>query len=146
MRFNKGLVSIFLLTILNAETAFGEPLSQWSMGGQRGHANRSRGGWFREMNLTQEQMVKLRSIRHGRTAELKNLQVELEKRKAEIANLMKQGDGNKIREKNSEIQELRKKISDIYSDILIEANKLLTPEQRVKFAEHMQRMNKGADE
>jgi Spy/CpxP family protein refolding chaperone len=66
------------------------------------------------------------------------LRQQLTQKKKELATIIENGASEaKMKECNSQIHEVQKKLSLLHSEMLIEISKILTPEQRSKFSRRM---------
>jgi Spy/CpxP family protein refolding chaperone len=99
-----------------------------------------RGGWLRDLNLTSEQLQKIQQIRSQRKGQLAEQRQTMRQAMQELRQLMA---GNapteQIRQKYNEVRTLRMKLADAQFNDLLSIREVLTPEQRRKFADHMQR-------
>ncbi|KAM3115815.1 Spy/CpxP family protein refolding chaperone [Phormidesmis sp. 146-33] len=107
---------------------------------------RQRGmGWLRDLDLSPDQMQKMRSIRKQYQDKLVSQRQAARQSQQELRTLMA-GDASveAIRQKYREAQTLRQQVADTQFNSMLEMRQVLTPQQRQKFAERMdQRGNPG---
>jgi len=86
------------------------------------------------LNLTAEQTEKIKALRESGQKEVAPLRVKLFTKRAELRLLWMQTnlEGDKIKAKQKEVLVLKGQILDKVTDIRLDFNKILTPEQRTQ--------------
>ncbi|NJR49148.1 MAG: Spy/CpxP family protein refolding chaperone [Leptolyngbyaceae cyanobacterium CSU_1_3] len=97
-------------------------------------------GWLRDLNLSSEQMQQMRSIRGRYKNQLMSKRQAARQAQQELRSLMSGGaTAGQIREKYRQAQTLHQQLADTQFNSLLEMREILTPQQRQKFAERMER-------
>jgi len=107
------------------------------VGDSRGVSHRSR--LMQELNLTQEQMQRLDALHQQSKKQMEQPRQALRQAKQDLANLMaSNADENAIRAKHNQLQQLQQQMANVRFQNMLEMRKVLTPEQRQRFAQLMQ--------
>jgi len=95
-------------------------------------------GWLRDLDLSPDQMQKIRSIRGQYQDKLMSQRQAARQAQRELRTLMA-GDASveTIRQKYREAQTLKQQVADTQFNSMLEMRQVLTPQQRQKFAERM---------
>jgi periplasmic protein CpxP/Spy len=97
-------------------------------------------GWLRELNLSQDQMQRIQEIRNRHRDQLKNDRDAVRRSQQELRDLLAgTASDDQIRAKHQQVRDLRNKLSEAQFNSMLEIRNVLTPEQRRKFAERMER-------
>ncbi|MGV0028255.1 Spy/CpxP family protein refolding chaperone [Phormidesmis priestleyi] len=96
-------------------------------------------GWLRDLDLSADQMQKIRSIRGQYQDKLMSQRQAARQAQRELRILMA-GDASveEIRQKYREVQTLHQQVADTQFNSMLEMRQVLTPQQRQKFAERME--------
>lgn len=104
-------------------------------------------GWLRELELTPEQMQKIREIRRNSQPKLQQQRLLVRQKQQELQTLMA---GNKpsteVREKYHQLKSLRQQIQETQFENTLLIRDVLNPEQRQKFTERMYKKQKEKQE
>ena len=95
-------------------------------------------GLMRELNLSADQMTKIQQVRTRYRDQLKSDRDAARQAQQELRTLMAgTATDDQIREKYRQVKDLRAKAADTQFNSMLEMRNVLTPEQRQKFAERM---------
>jgi periplasmic protein CpxP/Spy len=96
-------------------------------------------GWLRDLDLSPDQMQKIRAIRGQYQEKLMSQRQAARQAQRELRTLMA-GDASieEIRQKYRTVQTLHQQVADTQFNSLLEMRQVLTPPQRQKFAERME--------
>ncbi|MBW4439719.1 MAG: Spy/CpxP family protein refolding chaperone [Plectolyngbya sp. WJT66-NPBG17] len=101
-------------------------------------------GLMRELNLSADQMTKIQQIRTRYRDELKSDRDAARQAQQELRTLMAgTATDNQIREKFRQVKDLRAKAADAQFNSMLEIRNVLSPEQRQKFADRMEKQRGG---
>jgi Spy/CpxP family protein refolding chaperone len=101
-------------------------------------------GLMRELNLSADQMTRIQQVRTRYRDELKRDRDAARQAQQELRTLMAgTASDNQIREKYRQVKDLRAKAADVQFNSMLEMRNVLTPEQRQKFAERMDKQRGG---
>ncbi len=101
-------------------------------------------GLLRELNLSADQMTKIQQIRTRYRDELKNDREAARQAQQELRTLMAgTANDDQIREKYRQVKDLRAKAADAQFNSMLEIRNVLSPEQRQKFADRMEKQRGG---
>jgi Spy/CpxP family protein refolding chaperone len=111
---------------------------------------RARGGdnLIEQLNLTDDQKRQIATIRQKYQGQMSQLRQSMKSDRQELEALMTgNATDTRIRAKHREIEQNRQQLSDLRFQSLLEMRRVLTPEQRTRFAELMQqrRARAGGD-
>jgi Spy/CpxP family protein refolding chaperone len=100
-------------------------------GGMMGPMHRHMEDWTRQLNLTEEQMVKLQAIREAYLRDTLVWRNELVVKRFDLRDLLRdpQSDPNRVLAKQREVSDLESKIQERAVLSQLEMRKVLTPEQ-----------------
>ncbi|HEY9692561.1 MAG TPA: Spy/CpxP family protein refolding chaperone [Oculatellaceae cyanobacterium] len=105
--------------------------------------NRSWGALMQQLNLSTEQIKQLSDIRQQYQGQISQKQRDLREAKNKLTTLMVgTANDSTIRDQFTPILRLEQEIAQLQFDNLLAMRKVLTPEQRSKFAELMQQRGK----
>jgi Spy/CpxP family protein refolding chaperone len=94
---------------------------------------------MQELNLTQEQMQRLDALQQQSKKQMEQPRQALRQARQDLANLMaSNADENAIRAKHNQLQQLQQQMANVRFQNMLEMRKVLTPEQRQRFAQLMQ--------
>jgi periplasmic protein CpxP/Spy len=97
-------------------------------------------GWLRDLNLSSEQMQQIRAIRGRYKNQLVSKRQAARQAQQELRSLMAgEATAGQIREKYRQVQTLHQQVAETQFNSLLEMREILTPQQRQKFAERMER-------
>ncbi|PSB16318.1 hypothetical protein C7B65_22095 [Phormidesmis priestleyi ULC007] len=97
-------------------------------------------GWLRDLDLKPDQMQKIQAIRRQSRDQIDRQRQEMQQAQQELRSLMaSDASADQIREKYRQVKGVRDQLADAQFDSLLEMRQVLTPDQRRKFAERMQR-------
>ena len=97
-------------------------------------------GWLRDLDLEPAQMQKIQAIRRQSRGQIDRQRQEIQQTQQELRSLMaSDASTGQIREKYLQVKRVREKLADTQFNSLLEMRQVLTPDQRQKFAERMQR-------
>ncbi len=153
-KFNRKMLMASLLTLpLHSTVAFADPLveSDCSVGlcesqnyaQRRGEGRQAgRGGpekLMEQLNLTEEQVNELNSIRQKYRPQMEQLWEKMQTIRQDLRQMM-QGNTSTadIRAKHQEVISLDQQIHNLRFESMLEMRETLTPEQRAQFAELME--------
>ena len=125
-----------------------EPYSSMAdSGAQDAPSPQKRGmGWLRDLDLEPAQMQKIQAIRRLSRDQIERQRQEIRQGQQELRSLMASGaSAGQIREKYHQVKRVRDELSDTQFNSLLEMRQVLTPNQRRKFAERMQRRRDSND-
>lgn len=95
---------------------------------------------LRDLNLSSDQMQKIREIRDRNRQQMQGDRDQLRQVQQELGTLMAgSATDDQIRSKYTQVKELRAKLADAQFNSMLAMRNVLTPEQRQKFAQQMQR-------
>lgn len=101
-------------------------------------------GLLRELNLSADQMTKIQHIRTRYHDELKNDREAARQAQQELRTLMAgTASDDQIRDKYRQVKDLRAKAADAQFSSMLEIRNVLSPEQRQKFADRMEKQRGG---
>jgi Spy/CpxP family protein refolding chaperone len=93
-------------------------------------------GWLKELNLSPEQIQKIRQIRGQYQGRLTQQRQAVQQAQQELKELMTgNASTEQIRQKFDQVQRLRQELADTRMDSMLAIRKILTPEQRQKLAD-----------
>jgi Spy/CpxP family protein refolding chaperone len=93
-----------------------------------------------ELNLTPEQMQKMQAIRQRYKEQISQRASELRQAQQELRELMATtASADEVRAKYRQVEQLRQQLTESRFESTLAVRDLLTPEQRVKFVENMQK-------
>lgn len=106
--------------------------------------DRRESGWLKDLNLSAEQVQKMRAIRNQYQDKISQGRQSVRQSRQELQALMA-GDATEtqIRAKYNEIKALKQQVSDAQFESALATRKILNPEQRRKFASRMMRRQPG---
>jgi len=132
----RRIFPILLLWVALPAAAFGqgpppEKGSEFPGPGRMGPMHRHMEDWSRQLNLTEEQMVKLQAIRESYLRDTLVWRNELVVKRFDLRDLLSdpQSDPNRVLAKQREISDLESKIQERGVLHQLEMRKVLTPEQ-----------------
>ena len=97
-------------------------------------------GWLRDLDLKPDQMQKIQAIRRQSRDQIDRQRQEIQQGQQELRSLMaSDASVDQIREKYRQVKRVREELADQQFNSLLEMRQVLTPDQRRKFAERMQR-------
>lgn len=97
-------------------------------------------GWLKDLNLTPEQVQKIRALRNQDQNRLSQQRRALRQAHQELRELMaSNAPAEQVRQKYDQVKALRQQLGDAQFNNMLAMRELLTPEQRRKFADQMQR-------
>lgn len=103
-------------------------------------AKQSGMGWLQDLDLTPDQMQKIQSIRSQYQDSLMRQKQAARQAQQELRSQMaSDASTDQIREKYRQVQTLRQQVADTQFNSMLEMRQVLTPQQRQKFAERMER-------
>jgi Spy/CpxP family protein refolding chaperone len=98
---------------------------------------------FKQLELTKEQKVQLKTMRKNSKGQMKSLRTEKKKVRKELKQAMRSNTPDtKLRSLHNEITRLQNKIKDQRFEKMLAIRKILTPEQREKFFDLKSKMRK----
>lgn len=101
---------------------------------------KSETGLMRELNLSADQMTKIQQIRSRYRDQLKRDRDAARQAQQELRTLMAgTASDDQIREQYRQVKDLRAKAADTQFNSMLEIRNVMTPEQRQKFAQRMER-------
>lgn len=130
------------IALANPATLFSNPLAQAPME----RKNRSEEGWLENLNLSQEQVQKIQTIRSRYRNTLSGQRQAMQQAQKEMRELLaSDASADQVRQKYSQVKALKQQHSDNRFNSLLEIREVLTLEQRQQFVERMrqERGNRG---
>ncbi|UIE38779.1 Spy/CpxP family protein refolding chaperone [Leptodesmis sichuanensis] len=95
-------------------------------------------GWLKELNLSSEQIQKIRQIRSQYQGRLTQQRRAAQQAQRELKELMAgNASTEQVRQKFDQVQRLRQELSDTRMESMLAIRKVLNPEQRQKLADLM---------
>jgi Spy/CpxP family protein refolding chaperone len=102
-------------------------------------------GWLKDLNLSQEQLQKIREIRQQYQERFSQRRQAVSQAQQELKDLMAgNASAEQIRQKFSQVQTLQQQLADLRMESLLAIRAILTPEQRQKLTEVMRQRQQGA--
>ncbi len=106
--------------------------------------DRMRDGWLKDLNLTPDQMQKIRAIRSRYKDQLSQQRQAVQQAQKELKTLMVGNTSDdQIRQKYEQLKPLRQNLADTRFNSLLEIRDVLTPEQRQKFVDRFNKRHEG---
>ncbi|MCY7323601.1 MAG: Spy/CpxP family protein refolding chaperone [Phormidesmis sp. CAN_BIN36] len=103
-------------------------------------------GWLRELDLEPAQMQKIQAIRRQSRDQIDRQRQAIQQGQQELRSLMaSDASADQIRGKYLQVKRVREELADTQFNSLLEMRQVLTPNQRRKFAERMQRRRDAND-
>ena len=97
-------------------------------------------GWLRDLDLQPDQMQKIQAICRQSREQIDRQRQEMQQAQQELRSLMaSDASADQIREKYRQVKGVRDQLAAAQFDSLLEMRQVLTPDQRQKFADRMQR-------
>lgn len=97
-------------------------------------------GWLKDLNLTPEQIQKIRALRNQDQNRLSQQRRALRQAHQELRELMaSDASAEQVRQKYDQVKALRQQLGDAQFNNMLAMREILTPEQRRQFANQMQR-------
>lgn len=140
-------ISVFLALMLCVVGSAGEIVYSSSAAAQMVAQNPARpnrrpgkGNFLRELNLTPQQMQKMQAVREQYKGQIRQQNQALRQAQQTLQNLMA-GTASKeqVRSQYRQVAALRQQLAELNFNSILEIREVLTPEQRRKFADLMQR-------
>jgi periplasmic protein CpxP/Spy len=126
------LVFVGSAAVLRAIDFGNQPVAQAPDGRSR--------GFMRDLNLSTDQMSKIQQIRSRYRDQLESDRTSARQAQQELRQLMAgSAADDQIREKFRQVQSLRAKTAEAQFNSMLEMRSILTPEQRQKFAQRMEK-------
>ncbi len=124
-----GIIGIVTLTMAGLS---GEAMAQGRGPGFGGHGKR-----MAALNLTPQQQQQIDQLRDAAAKQSEPLRVQMEQKRDVLRNLWRvdQPDRKAIEAKQAELDALRSQQQAIWTDFRFQVHAVLTPEQRIKWAE-----------
>jgi Spy/CpxP family protein refolding chaperone len=103
------------------------------------------GGWLKDLNLTSQQLQKIKEIRNQSKQQIVRKSQEIRQRQQELHDLIA-GTATKeqVRGKYNQIELIKQQLADTQFENTLAIREILNPEQRQKFAERMYKKNPPA--
>ncbi len=103
-----------------------------------------RGGWLKELNLSPEQIQKIREIRNQYKDRLSQQRQAVQQAQRELKDLMAgNASADQVRQKHSQMQTLQQQLADTRMESMLAIRAILTPEQRQKLTEVMRQQRQS---
>lgn len=101
-------------------------------------------GWLRNLNLSQEQIQKIREIRGQYQERLDDQRQAVRQAQGELKQAMaSNASAEQIRQRFEQLQTLKQKLADTRMESMLAVREVLTPEQRQKLNQAMQQFGRG---
>lgn len=95
-------------------------------------------GWLKDLNLTSKQLQEIKQIRHQSQKQIAEKAQLVRQGQQELHNLLAGGVSEKqVRDKYNQIQLVKQQLADAQFENTLAIRKILNPEQRQKFADHL---------
>ncbi len=118
-------------------------ISQKSPPGGDGKAPHPRAQWLRELNLSADQVQRIQAIRDQYHAQLSGQRRAVQQAQQELQQLVdSNASAEQIRQKFDQVQTLKRQLNETRMESMLAIRAVLTPEQRQKMNEIMQRRGK----
>lgn len=118
--------------------AWSDSIAQASPGDRPASSDRMRG--LQDLNLSADQMTRIQQIRTRYREQLKGDRDALRQADQDLRSLMAgTASDDQIRAKQRQVRDLRIKLGDAQFNSMLEMRNVLTPEQRQKFAQRMEK-------
>ncbi|UBF29005.1 Spy/CpxP family protein refolding chaperone [Kovacikia minuta CCNUW1] len=103
--------------------------------------DRDKGGWLKDLNLTQDQLKKIQTIRNRYKNQFAQQRQAVQQAQRELRDLMA-GDASaeQVRQKYQQLQVLKQQSGSTRFNSMLEIREILTPEQRQKFVSRMKEL------
>ena len=139
------VADVFTVSQLQAQTETSAPEAFLSQADDRPQPTESGGRGDRlerlteELNLTEDQVNQMQTIREGSSEEMQALHENLRTERETLHTLMA-GDASQaeLRTQHETIQTLHREVADMRFEIMLATREVLTPDQRTELAERMQ--------
>ncbi|MBW4695376.1 MAG: Spy/CpxP family protein refolding chaperone [Lyngbya sp. HA4199-MV5] len=133
-----------LQPIAQAPTASPDPVPSGQATSEPMSPNRREQGWFEDLNLSADQVQKMRAIRNQYQGKISQGRQAVRQSRQELQALMA-GDATEaqIREKYNQVKTLKQQVGDAQFESILATRKVLNPEQRRKFASRMLKRQSG---
>lgn len=96
--------------------------------------------FLQELNLSRDQLQKIQAIRSKRQAQMGQQRQVVQQSRREFETVMASDAPNdQVRQKYRQLKTLKDRLDESRFETLLEMREVLTPAQRIKFAENMQR-------
>jgi len=135
------------LVLLGSTTTLAEPLIVQSP--LLAQARNRPGGapaesWLRDLNLSPQQLEQMKKIRQQYQGQLQTQRQSLNQAQQELREFMAgNAPAEQIRQKHTQVRELRREMSDTQFETMLAIREILTPEQRRMLDQRMQNMKEG---
>ncbi|NJP09972.1 MAG: Spy/CpxP family protein refolding chaperone [Leptolyngbyaceae cyanobacterium RU_5_1] len=119
--------------------ALAQPVIKQRIAQSQGRPGSSvKSGWLKNLNLSRDQLQKIREIRQQYKDKLAQQQQAIRQAKQELHTLMAgNASADQIRQKFNQVKALRQQLADTRLESMLAIRNLLNPEQRQKLAEYM---------
>jgi Spy/CpxP family protein refolding chaperone len=102
--------------------------------------HRRQEGWLKDLNLTPEQTQKIQAIRSRYKNQLDQQRQAAQQAQRELRDMMVgTASSDQIRQKYEQVENFRSQLMKTRFNSLLEIRDILTPEQRQKFVQHLNR-------
>ena len=100
----------------------------------------NRSGLIQELNLTSDQAQKMQAVRKQYKDKIAQTSQRLRQAQQELQTLMAStAAANQVRDKHRQIVALQQQLGELRFESTLALRELLTPDQRIKYVEHMQK-------
>ena len=135
-----GSAIVLAPAIASVSSAVSQPLVQTQSQPQRVELK----GWLKELNLSPDQIQKIRQIRSQYQGRLTQQRQAVQQAQQELKELMAgNASTEQVRQKFEQVQRLRQELADTRMESMLAIRKVLNPEQRQKLAELMRQRGNG---
>jgi len=132
-----GAVSVAKSPALLSQLGFSQSVAQTPSP----QPDRGRSGWFKELNLTPDQLKKIQEIRSRYKDQFAQQRQSVQQTQQELRNLMAgNASSNEVRQKYQQLQSQKQRLSTTRFNSMLEIREILTSEQRQKFVNHMKEL------
>jgi len=145
-----ALALTFGVPMVQATAAFANPNQPNAQlmareGDSKGKPGRSGEGWLQKLNLTPDQLQRIKTIRQQTRTQIEQQQVAMKQAQQELQKMLGDGSSAQLRDKFQQMQTLRQQLATTQFNSMLSIREVLTPEQRRQFAEQMQRQVGGRE-
>lgn len=105
----------------------------------------NRSGLIQELNLTSDQVQRMQAVRQQYKDQIAQTSQRLRQAQQELQTLMAStATANQVRDKHRQVVALQQQLGELRFESTLALRELLTPQQRIKYVEHMQKHQQKA--